>query len=575
MPEADTQISSSSVQDSILGLRQLVKDLDGVLRTQRAALKERGISLPPGTMNALSDLGKRVDAIAKASALLVKERDQFRALADTAALVNSTLDLTGVLNEVMDTIVKLTGAERGYLMWRDEDSGELRFRVARNMDQESLVKEEFGVSRTIVKQVAESGETVLTTNATADPRFSGQESIVGLQLRSILCVPLKLRDEVMGVIYADNRIQEGLFTDSDRDLLAAFADQAAVAIQNAQLFESVSEMKNLQDDIFASITSGVITTNIEDNITVFNRAAEEILDVENETAVGSKLDKVLPPLDERFDTIVQQVRDKEEQIRAVEFEPQVSKRGQINLSMNLSPLKDADDAMQGIAIVVNDLTEQKRREAQIAGVRRYLPTEVVDGLTSVDALKLGGTRQEVSILFGDIRGFTTFSEKVSPERLVEIINTYFTIASDAIHLQEGVIDKFMGDAVMALFNPSIRPQKDHALRAVRAAVSMRKDFDAYHEKVPAKDRLEFGIGVHTGDAVTGNIGSPDRLDYSALGDTVNLSKRLQEESKAGQILISDATYKQVKDHVEAKEMGPIQVKGRSETVQVYELLKVK
>ena len=560
--------------EAIQGLRQLVEDLSNVLRSQREALKQHRISLPPGTTTTLKDIQGRINNLGNAVSLLMHERDQFRALADTAALVNSTLDLSQVLNEVMDTIIKLTGAERGYLMLRDEDTGEMTFRVARNMDRETLDEEAFQVSRSIVGQVAETGEAVATTNAQSDPRFSGQESVVSYSLRSILCVPLKLKDEVIGVIYADNRIREGLFSDSDRDLLAAFANQAAVAIYNAQLFESVTAAKILQDNIFASITSGVITTDFESNVTLINRAAEQILNLDWASLVGVKLNDVLPPLDARFDNIIDQVRSKEQQVRAVEFEPEVPERGRINLSMNLSPLKDPTEGTQGLAIVLDDLTEQKRREAQIAGVRRYLPPEVVDGLTGVEALKLGGTRQEISILFGDVRGFTTFSEQVSPERLVEIINTYFTIASNAIHLQEGVIDKFMGDAVMALFNPSIRPQADHALRAVRAAVSMRADIEAYHETVPPDDQLQFGIGVHTGEAVTGNIGSPDRLDYSALGDTVNLAKRLQEIAIPGQILISEDTCRLVASRVEVVGLGPVEVKGRTQPVQVYELIRV-
>lgn len=564
----------SNVQQDLQSLRQLVDNLTVLMQSQREALKQHGVTLPAGTIHALEDVQGRVAGIEADVGVLVKERDQFHALADTAALVNSTLDLTQVLNEVMDTLVKLTGAERGYLMLRDAQTGELTFRVARNVDRQTLVEDEFAISRSIVGEVAETGRAVVTTNAQADPRFSEHDSVVGLQLLSILCVPLKLRDEVTGVIYADNRIQEGLFTESDLELLAGFADQAAVAIQNAQLFESVLEMKNLQDNILASISSGVITTDLRDSVTLINRAAEEILEVRDANPVGKDLSAVMHSHDARLERMMDRVRHQEEQIRAVEFEPEVPERGQINLSVNFSPLKDAENATQGVAIVVNDLTEQKRREAQIAGVRRYLPAEVVDSLHGVDALKLGGTRQEVSIVFADVRGFSGFSEKVSPERLVEIINTYFTIASDAIHVQDGVIDKFMGDAVMALFNPSIRPQADHAIRAVRAALAIRAEIEAYHETVPAADRLQFGIGVHTGDAVTGNIGSPDRLDYSALGDTVNVAKRLQEGAAPGQILISEDTYRQVGDSVQVERLEPIQVRGRTQYTQIYELLSV-
>ncbi len=574
--------SAMSLSEELEYAQKLTNDLRDVLRQQREALKESGFRLPPGTTTTLGDISLRVEQVARQIAALEHERDQYRALADVAALINSSLDLTQVLNEVMDTIIQLTGAERGYLMLRDEVTGEMDMRIARNVDRETVDSAAFEVSRSIVNQVAETGEPIVTTNAQEDDRFQDAVSIVSYNLRSILCVPLKLKGEVTGVIYTDNKIHAGLFTEATRDLLMAFTNQAAVAIENARLFarvtatlEAISEMKNLQDNIFASIASGVITTDVTDHITLVNRRAQQILDLENEEQiVGMPLRDALPLLGPRFDTMITQVLEAEQRLTGIEFETSLENRGQVNLSMNLSPLKDAYEHTQGVAIVLDDLTEIKRREAQIAGVRRYLPTEVVDGIRSAEELKLGGTRQIISILFADIRGFSTFSEKQDPERLVEIINIYMTMASDAIHHQQGVIDKFMGDAVMALYNTSLRPQQDHALRAVRSAAAMMADIRAYHETVPAADRLQFGVGIHTGEAVVGNVGSPERLDYTAMGDSVNLAKRLQEVAKPMQVLISDATYAAVRDYVEVNELEPIQVKGRTQFTQVYELVRV-
>jgi GAF domain-containing protein len=183
----------------------------------------------------------------------------------------------------MDTIVRLMGAERGFLMLRDE-RGEMVTRIARNWEQESINPNEFAISRTIVERVIDVGEAILTTNAREDPRFGAQESIIAFNLRSILCVPLMVKTELIGVIYTDNRIRTGIFSESDRDLLLAFANQAAVAIENARLFsslkrtlEEVTELKNLMDDVFASIVSGVITADVQDQITLCNRAAATIL----------------------------------------------------------------------------------------------------------------------------------------------------------------------------------------------------------------------------------------------------------------------------------------------------------
>ncbi|MGF1507086.1 MAG: GAF domain-containing protein [Chloroflexi bacterium] len=582
---ADETTTTPTLAEELNVIRQLAHDLRSVLKQQREALKEEGFRLPPGTTTTLNDIGRRVESVGHRVESLEHERDQYRALADTAALINSSLDLPYVLNEVMDTIIELTGAERGYLMLRDDLTGDMELSVARNVDRQTIEdSESFEISRSVVQRVAESGEALLTTNAQEDTRFPDSQSIVSYSLRSILCVPLNLRGQVTGVIYTDNKIQEGLFDESSRELLVAFANQAAVAIENARLFtrlqitlDEISDMKNLQDNIFASIASGVITTDEFDHITLITPPARSIMALpeEDENVVGLPIHEVLPALDHRFATLLSQTRADNITLTGIEFDTEIDNRGPVNLSMNISPLKNAHEQTQGVAIVIDDKTEEKAREAQIAGVRRYLPTEVVDGIRGADELRLGGTQEVISIVFGDIRGFSTFSENLDPQRLVEIINTYMTIASDAIHMHNGIIDKFMGDAVMALYNTPLRPQEDHALRAIRSAAAMMADFRAYHETVPAQDRLTFGIGVHTGRAVVGNVGSPDRLDYTAMGDSVNLAKRLQEIADPMQILISDDTYQLVQDYVRVNELEPIQVKGRTQYTKVYELLRVR
>ncbi len=156
------------------------------------------------------------------------------ALADIGQVINSSLELDEVLRIVMDNIVHLTRAERGFLMLRNEQ-GEMVTRIARNWEQESIKSSEAATSRTIVQRVIESGEPIVTTNAQQDQRFSGQESIVALNLRSILCVPLKVKNELIGVIYADNRVRTGIFAETEKDLLVAFSNHAAVAIENAAL----------------------------------------------------------------------------------------------------------------------------------------------------------------------------------------------------------------------------------------------------------------------------------------------------------------------------------------------------
>ncbi|MFP4323398.1 MAG: GAF domain-containing protein, partial [Anaerolineales bacterium] len=165
---------------------------------------------------------------------------RFSRLYDVSQVIGSSLDLKEVLNRVMDAIIGLTGAERGFLMLLNDD-GQLEVRIARNLDQETLDSGEFAVSRTITHQVFETGEPVVTTNAAEDPRYAGQASIVAHGLRSIMASPLRSRGSNIGVIYVDNRVRTGLFRETDLELLEAFAGQAAVAIDNARLFGETDE----------------------------------------------------------------------------------------------------------------------------------------------------------------------------------------------------------------------------------------------------------------------------------------------------------------------------------------------
>jgi signal transduction histidine kinase len=165
-----------------------------------------------------------------------REQSRLAALYQVSQSMGTSLDLEEVLNQVMDAVIELTGAERGFLMLLDADTGHLDLRAARNFERETLERKDMEVSRTVIQTTVESGESVATINAQTDPRFSGQESVIAYALRSILCAPLRSRGKVIGVIYVDNRIHSGVFTEADLDLLKAFATQAAVAIENAQLY---------------------------------------------------------------------------------------------------------------------------------------------------------------------------------------------------------------------------------------------------------------------------------------------------------------------------------------------------
>jgi len=508
-----------------------------------------------------------------------EQRGKLLALADVTQAVNSSLELDEVLRLVMDTIVQLTGAERGFLMLVDAQ-GEMVSRVARNWEQESINPNEFAISRTVVARVVSSGEAVLTTNAQEDPRFGGQESIIAYNLRSIVCVPLKAKSELIGVLYVDNRIRSGIFSEAERDLLTVFANQAAIAIENARLFASVrstlaevTELKSLMDNVFASIASGVLTANILDQITLCNRAAESILGEASADLVGRRLDQALPGLTDELNRHLQAVRKNDQAVVGLEITHQHPGRGARDWRINLSPLKDADQTTQGVAIVLDDLTEQKKLEAQHRLLERMVSPAVLNQIDP-DSLQIGGQQRDLTILFADIRGFTTFSEQQTPAGLVAVLNRYLAAGAEAVLAQEGTVDKFLGDAVMAWFNAPL-PQPDHTLRAVRAALALKAAVEALHAELPPEGHLSFGVGIHYGEAVLGWIGTEKRLEFTAIGDSVNTAKRIQENAAKGQILISREAYQQVKESVEARPYAPLHVKGKAEPVEVFELIGVK
>ncbi|MDP1779497.1 MAG: GAF domain-containing protein, partial [Anaerolineales bacterium] len=378
----------TTVHDQLLSLSVQA----GKIRTELEASK---LKLPKNTTGDLRNLQITLEQISEKIQAFQKEHSNMLALADVGQVINSSLELDEVLRIVMDNIVRLTKAERGFMMLRDE-TGEMVIRMGRNWEMESINSSEKNVSSTVVQRVIETGDAIVTTNAQEDQRFLGQESVVAFNLRSILCVPLKVKNELIGVIYADNRIRTGIFAESERDLLTAFANQAAVAIENARLFsslkhtlEEVTELKNLMDNVFASIASGVITADVENRVTLANRAAEYILGATSSEIIGHHLNEALASVSAELEPHLTQVRLTDKAIVDLELSYNLQKRGIVDWRLNLSPLKDAGQKIQGIAIVLDDLTERKKLEAQRRLFERMVSPAVIAQLDP-NSLQLGG-----------------------------------------------------------------------------------------------------------------------------------------------------------------------------------------
>lgn len=569
----DDSLTASGPRDLRALLRQIEQLQAAVTDQQRSLLMAREPQVKRVALHSSSELVSLLLALREAGDELdrqlrqqEKEQRQLHALQAASAAINSSLDIDVVLRQLMDAIIQLTHAERAMLLLVDEQD-QLRLKTARNFDQVTLDQAaSTDISQTIVRQVVATGEPVVALDAQVDERFAAQDSIVSQRLRSILCVPLRTRGHITGVLYADSRVSSGIFSDAERDTLAAFADQAAVALDNARLFQEITGMKDLMDNVFVSIDSGVLTIDNQDRLSFVNRAAEQLLALTGSEALGQPYEKSLGALSSVLRPLLTQVRQ-DGLVRNLEVATDCETGGPIDLGITLSPLLNRRaEELGGVAIVIEDVSEKKRVES----LRRYLPSAFVDHVRDLDSAQQP-QRREVTVLFADIRSFSTLGEHLEPEELIHLANGFFSEAVAAIAEEQGLIDKFVGDAVMALFNTPLNPQDNHAAQAVRAAMLIRDNVLRFRATLPAEVQLHFGIGIHTGEVVVGNVGSQQRKDYSVIGDAVNLTKRLQEMAGYDEILVSRSVYDAVAPLVTADSLPPVQVKGRQTWEEVFRL----
>lgn len=400
-------------------------------------------------------------------------------------------------------------------------------------------------------------------------------------------VPLRYEGRLSGFFVLGPRRSGELYNSDDLDFLAAVAAQSALALENARLFinlrrtfDQTLEMKSLMDDIFASIATGVITTNLGRQVTLFNRAAEQILGIPMDQVVGRPLEQAFPALFSDFVYLTETAAQKGAPVYIAEINRVIPSRGELALRVSCAPLFDAYRSAKGATIFFEDLTERRQLEAEQERIRqtfgRVVAPRVRDRLLADPRnLRLDGSKETVTVLFADLSGFTAYSEKQAPETVFKVLNAYLSLAADAVLEEEGTLDKFMGDAILAIWN-SPDPQEDHALRAVRAAAAiLRLTLESHENFTNPLHRLNFRIGIATGPAIVGNVGAKDLFNYTAIGDTVNLAQRLQATAEPGEILLQNTTYEIVAERVAAEALDPIVVRGRQMPVQVYRFMGLK
>ncbi len=500
---------------------------------------------------------------------LEQVRKQEMEFINVVSEMTSDIKLGSLLRKVMSEATRMLSAERSTLFLYDEKTDELWSEVGEGLESMQIrLPSTVGIAGAVFA----SGKTINIPHAYADLRFNPEfDRRTGFFTRSILCVPVINKfGKTIGVTQVLNK-RGGPFTGEDEARLRAFTAQVSIALENAKLFADVQEMKNYNEAMLESMSNGVVTLDDSARIATCNAACLRILRLEAN-------DILHRPVGEIFAGNNAWVMDKLGHVTET-GEPQTLldatlEAGDDKLSVNLTvqPLLDVDHKRIGSMMVIEDISNEKRLKATMS---RYMDPLIADQMLATGAEKLGGQNVEATVLFSDIRGFTTLAEQLGAQGTVSLLNEYFTLMVDCIDKEDGMMDKFIGDAIMAEFGVHIT-HEDHADRAVRAAIAMIKTLENWNLQRASEGRMpvNIGIGLNTDTVVSGNIGSSKRMDYTIIGDGVNLASRLESACKqyGARILISEFTVRQLNGTYRKREIDRVVVKGKTEPVAVYEIL---
>ncbi len=525
----------------------------------------------------------------------------------TQSLSKGSLDLEATLTNVMEQARDLMNADRSTLWLIDRETSKLWSKIPINGELREISVDLHGTS--FAATVAATGKPLnIGFDLYNHPDSKTSQEVdkkSGYRTCSMLCMPVYNADgELIGVTQLINKKKTGdhpkynpadwpeapdcwkaSFERSDQEFMEAFNIQAGVALQNAKLFATIKQQEQMQRDILRSLSDGVISADKEGRIIAANERAKELLGLEKSEKIEGRLVVDLVVVKDKQDKNVNRFKPwfhnalhPEEDKQREQYYPdqllQSTKDEQHSVNISINTIADATDSsrINGALVVMEDISDEKRLKTTMY---RYMNQDLAEQLISGGDAMLGGDLKDVSVLFSDIRSYTTLTEKMSPEEVVNMLNEYFEDMVDALFSYKGTLDKYIGDAMMAVFGSPL-PLDDHQWMAVQTAVEMRKRLAAFNAKRRAKGQIpiNIGIGIHSDKVLGGNIGSSRRMEYTAIGDGVNLASRLEGASKqyGCDIVISESTFAPCADRIWARELDYIKVKGKTQPVSVYELV---
>ncbi len=408
-----------------------------------------------------------------------------------------------------------------------------------------------------------------------------------------MALPVAVPKAGVGVLFVNAR-NENHYDRVRMNFLGSFCALAAGMLRSARLFKELKEhaaviesLERYQESVFSSMTNLLLTTERDGSVRYFNDEAARAFDLSEED-VGKPLTDLLGPrVDAKILRAVEDTLSRGSTILGVEGIAAGS-RGELDFSLNLSPIRGKrSDRHDGLTLLFTDQSRERALKEKMNVVveerrvikdmfSRYLSSEVVKHLMeSPDQIRLGGAGKKATVFFADIRGYTSFSEGRTPEYIVEVLNDYFSQAVEVVLKYKGFIDKFIGDCIMAAWGVPMTSEAEDAVNAVSCALDIQKLIEDPKRTFfrGEAEHLRVGIGMHTGYLVAGNLGSSRRMNYSVIGDTVNVAARLEGVAKAGEVIITEDTRSLLGSAFQLEEREPVKVKGKVEPIHIYRALK--
>lgn len=498
-----------------------------------------------------------------------RSREQESKFIDVVSDISKEIQLGPLLQKIMSSVTALLSAERSTLFLNDPKSGQLYTEIGQGLGAARI---SFPNDSGIAGAVFTSGKSVNIPYAYADLRFNTSfDKQTGFFTRSILCVPVVNKDGVtIGVTQVLNK-RGGTFNVEDETRLKAFTAQIAICLENAKLFDDVQNIKNYNESMLESMSNGVLTIDIKGKVVTCNAAGLRIMRAQSADIVGRAAGEFFTGQNTWL--IDRIVRVLETQTTDISMDAEmVFGDAKVSVNVSIVPLLSGKGEKIGSMILMEDISSEKRVKATMS---RYMDPSLADRILAAGEDILGGQSSVATVLFADIRSFTTIAEDLGAQGTVALLNEYFTVMVDCIQHEGGMLDKFIGDAIMAIFGTPL-PHEDDEDRGVRAAMSMMRSLAAFNaDRVKhGKRTIDIGIGVNSDVIVSGNIGSPKRMDYTVIGDGVNLAARLEGATKqyGAHILISEKTHKNLRGTYRMREVDWVIVQGKTKPVAIYEVL---